>query len=42
MKTRRTFIGLLAGLLAISLSATAQPSEKLVKVHVATQHGDWV
>jgi len=27
---------------AVCAIATAQPSEKLIKVHVAPQHGDWV
>ena len=42
MQTRRFFLGFLAGLLAISLSATAQPGEKFIKVHIAPQNSDWV
>ncbi len=42
MQTRRTFIGLLAGVLALwSIVATAQ-TIKLVNVNIAPQHGDWV
>jgi cephalosporin-C deacetylase-like acetyl esterase len=42
MQTKRTYIGLLAGLLAICSVAMAQPGEKLIKVNIAPQHADWV
>jgi cephalosporin-C deacetylase-like acetyl esterase len=42
MQTRRTFISLLAGLLAICTMAVAQQSGSLIKVNVAPQHSDWV
>ncbi len=43
MQTRRKFIGLLAGFLILcSAIGSAQPSEKLIKVNIAPQHGDWI
>ena len=42
MKTKTKLLGFLVGLLAIGLSATAQPNERLIKVHVAPQHSNWV
>jgi len=42
MQTRRTFIGLLAGLFAICSMATAQSGGSIVKVSVAPQHSNWV
>ena len=42
MQTRRTFFALLAALLAACTLATAQPSDRLVKVTVAPQRADWV
>jgi len=42
MKQNRIFISLLAAFLAICSVVKAQPGEKLVKVHIAPQHGDWV
>ena len=41
MQTRRSFISLLAGLFAICSVALAQ-GERLIKVNIAPQHGDWV
>jgi len=42
MQTRRTFISLLAGLLAFCSMAVAQPSEKLIRVNIAPQRANWV
>ena len=42
MQTKRIFIGLLAGLLAICSTTEAQPAGNLIRVNIAPQHGDWV
>lgn len=42
MKKIKILIVLLASLLALSPTVLAQPGEKLIKVNIAPQHGDWV
>jgi hypothetical protein len=42
MQTRRTFFYMLAGLLAFSQMAVAQPVEKFIRVNIAQQNADWV
>ena len=43
MQTRRKFIGILTSLFLLGYGiCSAQPVEKLIKVNIAPQHGDWV
>jgi cephalosporin-C deacetylase-like acetyl esterase len=43
MQTGRSFIGFLTGFIVFcSVSLWAQPGEKLIKVNIAPQNGDWV
>ena len=42
MQTRRRFLSLMAGLLAVSAMCLGQPAERLIKVNIAPQHGNWM